>query len=155
MNAENISDMVGLDNLWKLENLYLAGQPTLENIKMLHEKGLRKIINIRGQAESDFSDQEKLCSELNIEYHHIPLLMDKQVQAESCKKINQLVDSETVTMIHCMSANRVGAWLITYLVENQKMGIEESAKVALESCLKSQGFCDEAVVISNILKSAN
>lgn len=134
-----------LMHLWKFENIYLAGQPVDTSFKNIKELGVTKIINIRGAGEIDAEAEMKIVHECGMEYVHVPLLCpDKNIISDSCMKISEMIDSKGINFVHCATANRVAAWLITYLVQYKKMDFESAVKIAEQSGLCSAGFIIQA-----------
>lgn len=147
MKSTRITDVPGMMHLWKLDNFYLAGQPQPESIEAIKDMGIKKVFNLRGAGELDFSWEEARLKELGIAYEQFPIVTENGLDADNCKKLtDQLNDSDTF-FIHCGSANRVGAWLITYLVEKKGMDFDEAVDLALESGLSNPGFVEQAIKV--------
>ena len=144
MKGERITNIPGLNYLWKVDNLYLAGQPSDESWDKIKEAGVTKVINIRGEDELDFSKQVEILASHNIEYLHIPVMKDGALDENACLKINQLIEKDNPQMIHCGSANRVAGWLMTYLTLEKKIDFEDAVEIAENNGLSNPGFIDQA-----------
>lgn len=142
--TKRITDISGLTHLWHWENLYLAGQPDESALTQLSERGVTKVINIRGENEEDFSFEKNKCASLALDYSHIPVMGQEGLDAKACAEISKKVNTDENILIHCKSANRVGAWLITYLVSERGIDFEKACEIASESGLSNFGFIDEA-----------
>ena len=112
-------------NLYSAGNIYLAGQPSREQLKSLVDKGVSMIINIRTDeemdelAKTDFDEKSFVENELNIPYVHVPMggsvgysdLMTKEIAAA-------ISTSKGKVLIHCRSAGRATlvwmAWSVNY-----------------------------------------
>jgi protein tyrosine phosphatase (PTP) superfamily phosphohydrolase (DUF442 family) len=147
METKRITDIPGLMHLWKVDNLYLAGQP--QDVSWEHIKGLgvKSIINLRNEAEMDFSAEIAKVGELGLEYHQFPIVEAGQLNAENCTKLSEMINDTDPQFIHCGSANRVGGWLITYLTKYRKMSFEDAVEIAQENGLSNAGFIDQAEAI--------
>jgi len=144
MKSTRIFDVPGLNHLWKLENFYLAGQPSEETFEALRNENIKKVFNLRGESEMDFSWEESKLKDMGIDYEQFPIVTSNGLDAENCKKLNSEVNDNDTFFIHCGSANRVGAWLITYLVLNKGMDFEEAVELASSSGLSNPGFVEQA-----------
>ena len=143
MQTETIN-MPGVNNLYKVAGLYLAGQPVLEVIPKLKEMGITKVYNIRSEGELDFSEHEAEFKKHGIEYIFLPIMLDGALNPAAIKQLNAMIDKNETNFIHCGSANRVAGWLITYLVQNEGMDFEQAVSVAQNSGLKSVEFIEQA-----------
>jgi hypothetical protein len=54
-----------------------------------------------------------------------------------------LINDDNI-LIHCASANRVGGWVITYLVEEKKMHFDEACEIAMQSGLTNPALISAA-----------
>lgn len=149
METKRITSIEGLNHLWKVDNLYLAGQPSEASLQGIKDLGVTKVFNLRGEGEQDFSFEEKGFEKLGISYEQIPILEDKSLSERNCKKLTEQVESEETPFIHCGSANRVGAWLITHLVKSKGMGFEDAVEIASNNGLTNPAFIEQAEDILN------
>lgn len=147
MNSSRITDVPGLMHLWKLDNLYLAGQPAPESLEAIKDLGVKKVFNLRGETEMDFSWEEKGLDELGLSYEQFPIVTEKGLDPENCKKLSGQINEKDAFFIHCGSANRVGGWLITYLVSHRNMDFEDAVDVAMNSGLTNPAFVDQAMQV--------
>lgn len=149
MRSQRITDMPGMVHLWKVNNLFLAGQPAPETLDALKEAGVNKVINIRGQDEAEFEWEIEGLKERGIDYEHLPIMGEKGLDGEVCEKISNQINDKDTFFIHCASANRVGAWLITYLVDHRGFDFESAVDLAMNAGLSNPGFVGQA---QNIVK---
>ncbi|MCT4641110.1 MAG: hypothetical protein N4A33_02360 [Bacteriovoracaceae bacterium] len=147
MILNKITDIEGLMYFFRVDNLYLAGQPSVESLEQLKDFNFTKFINLRSSDEGDFSFEEEFCKSHNIEYYHFPIMVDGVLDKEACKKLSELVDSDKNYFIHCASANRVGGWLITYLVQYKNMDFEQAMQIAMQSGLTNPGLIQAAQMV--------
>lgn len=145
METKRITTIPGLNHLWKVDNIYLAGQPSLDSVAGIKELGVSKVFNLRGKDEMDFGPEEDAFKAADLSYEHYPLLDEnKRLSKERTDKLSKMVEAEDTVFIHCGSANRVAAWLITYLVEYKGMEFEDAVDVASENGLSSPAFIEQA-----------
>lgn len=147
METKRITDIPGLMHLWKVDNLYLAGQPQDISWDHIKELGVKSIINLRGETEMDFSAEIKKVGELGLEYFQFPIMENGQLIAQNCTRLSEMINDTDPQFIHCGSANRVGGWLITYLTKYRNMDFESAVEIAQENGLSNPGFIDQAQAI--------
>lgn len=144
MASNRITDMQGITHLWKVDNLYLSGQPSASAWDKIKELGVKKIINLRDESEMDFSGEEKAVKDLGMDYEQFPICKGGALLADNCEKLSNMINDLDPQFIHCGSANRVGGWLITYLTKHKGMDFEKAVEVAQENGLTNPGFIDQA-----------
>ncbi len=144
METKRITDIPGLAYLWKVDNLYLAGQPSPESWEKIKELGVKKVFNLRDSAEMDFSAEEQVLKELGIDYEQFPIVVGGQLNRENCERLSSQLDETTPQFIHCGSANRVAGWLITYLTKHRGLSFDEAVEIAQENGLSNPGFIEQA-----------
>jgi len=148
MDTKRITDIPGMAFLWKVDNLYLAGQPAVESFEHLKALGIKKVINLRSSGEKDFSPEISKIEELGMSYEQFPILdTHGHLCEENCKKLSEMIDTENIHFIHCGSANRVAGWLMTYLVLYRDFGFEAAVEIATHSGLSSNALIDQAQTI--------
>ena len=144
MDTKRITDIPGLMHLWKVDNLYLAGQPNDDSWEHIKELGIKKIINLRGEGEQDFSNEKAMVVELGMEYSQLPIMGTAGLDLEACRSLNSMIDTDGTHFIHCGTANRVAGWLITYLTTKRGMSFDDAVAVAEENGLSNAGFIEQA-----------
>lgn len=149
MQSKRVTDIPGLQHCWQVENIFLAGQPTLESLDTLKQLGVSKVFNLRNEGEGDFSGIEKRCKELGMEYHQIPIIIDGMLDKGNCDKLSNLIDESSNNFVHCGTANRVNGWFMTYLTKYKGMDFEDAIDVASASGLSSPALIDQAEQIVN------
>ena len=132
--------------MWKLDNLYLSGQPSANSWEAIKDLGIKKIINLRDESEMDFSGEISTIEKLGMEYIQLPITKGGALLADNCKKLSDIIeaDGNGPHFIHCGTANRVGGWLMTYLSGYKGVDFEEAIDIATENGLTNVGFIDQA-----------
>jgi len=84
-------------NLYRYQNFYLSGQPTLEALKWLKSQKVTKIINLRSEKEnkeySEYAYNEKnIVEELGFEYQTLPIGGRKDYTPEKLEAFLKLIN---------------------------------------------------------------
>ncbi len=96
-----------------LDDIFLAGQPTAEDFQEFKKRGVKAVLNLRPKGEMDF-DEAAAIKKLDLKYHSLPIASPEALTDEMFEKARKLLNSkeERPILVHCASANRVGAiWL--------------------------------------------
>jgi uncharacterized protein (TIGR01244 family) len=125
--------------------VYLAGQPSPEDFRIAKKEGLKTVVNLRTKPELTFDEAAHLKS-LGIEYHHVPFrspdtLTDKVF--DSVRKVLNEKKKQPV-MVHCASANRVGAVWLAHRVLDADVKYAAALKEAEAVGLRTPAFEDRA-----------
>lgn len=134
MDAQKITSIDGLETLFQHGNLFFASQPSAEALKTLTKQGLKQVVNIRMPSEGPFDDELEACSNLGIEYHHLPVYESGKWNVVHLHNLNELIQNnpDQKILIHCQSANRAGAWYALYLMKSQNLSLDEALKTSKE-----------------------
>jgi uncharacterized protein (TIGR01244 family) len=97
----------------RLADVYLAGQPTAEDLAQAKKDGIKTVINLRPNAEIKTFDERQAAEAAGLAYVHIPFAgADEATDAVFDEARKQLKAANRPILLHCGSANRVGAvWL--------------------------------------------
>jgi uncharacterized protein (TIGR01244 family) len=126
------------------EKIATGGQPTEQAFGKLAAEGFRSVLNLRTASEDiDLEKQRDLAERSGLKYINIPIVTN----APEEKRINEFISavkdkSNYPMLIHCGSANRVGAlWMIYRVLEDgltEDKALEEATKIGLtNSSLKT------------------
>lgn len=129
----------------RLGKVYLAGQPSPEDFRIAKKDGLKTVVNLRTKPEFQF-DEAKHLKSLDIEYHHVPFrspdtLTDKVFDA--VRKVLKDKKKQPV-MVHCASANRVGAVWLAHRVLDGNVKYKDALKEAKTVGLRTAAFEERA-----------
>ena len=141
----------GLDNPGQpLEDIATAGQPNEEHLKLLVEAGYKTVIDLRIPEEDRGLDEQEVVRQAGMEYVNIPV-GHETVEDETFERFRELMrDSERrPVLVHCSSANRVGALLVPYLILDEGKSTEEAEEVASEVGLQSEELKQAALRYTN------
>ena len=133
------------------EKFATAGQPADAAFGKLATNGFRSVLNLRTSAEGVDLDRERsLVEAAGMRYVNIPVVSSAPKPEQVDAFIKAVNDAANQPMlIHCASANRVGAfWMIYRAVEQswtEEKALEEATRIGLTSpTLKS--FAHDQIV---------
>lgn len=138
-------------NVHRFEEIWLASQPSADDFAQAGRLGFKTVINLRHETELPNFNEKEIVESLGLSYIHLPFGGSDELTSEIFDQARELLGSaEQPILLHCASANRVGAlWLpfrvldhgISYehaLAEAQAIGLrtpalEEKARTYIES----------------------
>lgn len=92
--------------------LFGAGQPTAAELASLSRNGVRTIINLRTPDEPASFDEPREALRLGMRYVSIPVSGGADLHLPTIRRFSAALDDARLhggTLVHCASANRVGA----------------------------------------------
>ena len=108
-------------NLYKVDEVFIAGQPTMSNLDSLSKIGVSLIINLRTKGEMDDLDFDEAneAEKLGIKYEHYPMGGSDGYNPDVIKKMGKQIEkTKGQVLIHCRSAGRATyawmAWMVRY-----------------------------------------
>lgn len=121
-----------------LEGVATAGQPEGEHLGSLAEAGYKTVIDLRATGEDRGFAEEEAAREAGMEYVNIPV-GHETIDGETFERFRRLMTDpgRLPALVHCSSANRVGALLIPYLILDEGKDREEAVKTASGVGLRS------------------
>lgn len=107
--------------LFRNEKFISAGQPSDEDFHQLFHKDVKVCVNMRSELEDDFGWERELCQQMGIEYFQLSFFDDQgEVSKENLDKVCDLFENNhSAILIHCKTANRIGAWFYYYLIQKK------------------------------------
>ena len=121
------------------ENLATGGQPKDAAFAKLAANGYRAVLNLRTASEGvDLKHEQEAVEKAGMRYVNIPVVSSSPKPEQAEEFIKAVKNKENQPMlIHCGSANRVGAFLMIYRVVElgwpEEKALEESTRVGLTS----------------------
>jgi uncharacterized protein (TIGR01244 family) len=116
-----------------------AGQPKEEAFAKLAANGFRAVLNLRTDAEGvDLKREQELVEKAGMKYYNVPVV-GSAPKVESVEAFVKVVkdNANHPMLIHCGSANRVGAFWMIYRVVDQnwpeEKALEEAKQIGLTS----------------------
>src|SRR5712691_7510180 len=121
------------------ERVATGGQPTDAAFAKLAANGYRVVLNLRTASEGvDLKHEQEAIEKAGMRYVSIPVVSTAPKREQVDEFIKAVKDKDNQPMlIHCGSANRVGAfWMIYRVVEQgwpEDKALDEATKIGLTS----------------------
>jgi uncharacterized protein (TIGR01244 family) len=98
-------------------NIYLASQPAPDDLEQARRRGVKTVINLRRPDELDWDERAK-AAELGMAYLSVPFQSPDEMTDETLDRLRALLRGphNRPLLLHCSSANRVGAVWWAYRV---------------------------------------
>jgi protein tyrosine phosphatase (PTP) superfamily phosphohydrolase (DUF442 family) len=133
-NTDNVEVIKDYKNLFRYQNYYISGQPTLEALQWLKSQGVTKVINLRSEKEnSEYSeyayDEKTFTQKLGFEYYSIPVDGSKDYTPAKLEAFLSLINNNEKILIHCLSAVRATNFFMAYLIKNKGYTVDEAVKI--------------------------
>lgn len=129
-----------------LPDVGAAGQPDAGHFRQLAEAGYKSVLDLRDPSEPRGFDEAVVAREAGLRYENIPVSPSALGDAEFDRFRAFLKDpANRPTLVHCGSANRVGALLIPYLMLDEGRTEREALDLAQRAGLRSQELASLAV----------
>lgn len=121
--------------------LHLAGQPSQADLEELARRGVRRVVDLRKTGEFSGFNERAEVERLGMQYVHQPWNGEAQLTDEVFDSFRTLFgDAREPTLVHCASANRVGAVWIAWRALDGGIGVEEAVAEAKRIGLKSSAY---------------
>lgn len=92
--------------------LYASGQPSPADLAGLVARGVRTVINLRAPGEPIGYDEGHEVERLGLRYVSMPVAGPEDVTPETTARFSEILEEAVhhgAVLVHCASANRVGA----------------------------------------------
>ena len=126
-------------------DIYLAGQPSPEDLILLKEQGFKTILSLRKADELSW-DQQAATQEQGMKFVHIPFQGVEELTPSIFDQVlNVLSNSDQQPILfHCGSSNRVSAIWYAHRVLKDGLAHEEALVEAKAAGLKTVGYVEKA-----------
>jgi uncharacterized protein (TIGR01244 family) len=124
--------------LHALGDIWLAGQPSADDFAKLKERGIRTVLNLREKSELKWDEGEVVRGK-GMKYVSLPFRAPQSLTDTVFDKARAVINDKEgkPVLIHCGSANRVGAiWLVHRVLDGNltyDKALAEAKKVGLRS----------------------
>lgn len=149
---KDISEIApGLMNASSIEGVVTAGQPEEQHFEQLAEAGFKTVVDIRTPEEPrDGFEESEVVRRAGMEYINVPV-GHETVEDETLDRLRELLRDPNLRpmLLHCKSANRLGALLIAYFVLDEGKTPEEAVEIATQAGLKSDELKEAALKYVN------
>ena len=149
--AEPVADWDGVRNLSRDGNVYFAGQPTEDALGEAVRRDIKVVVNLRGDQEMaskvDF-DEPAMVEKLGMDYVSIPITPKSLSVADADRLHEILSGTRGPVLIHCASANRVGALWALYLHRHRGVGLDTAIDLGRKAGMRSAGLIEKLKTIA-------
>lgn len=124
-----------------LGDVATAGQPDASAWGVLAREGFKSVVDLREPSEPRGHDEAGEIARAGLRYLPLPVshesLSDRQFDA-----LRDFLRDEAnrPALVHCQSANRVGALLIPYLVLDEHIPLDKAKDMAMSIGLRSPDY---------------
>jgi uncharacterized protein (TIGR01244 family) len=124
------------------ERFATAGQPKDSAFAKLAENGYRAVLSLRTGSEGiDLAHEKEMVEKAGLRFINIPVQSSSPKPEQVGEFIKAVKDKDNQPMlIHCGSANRVGAFWMIYRVVDQGWSEEKALEEAMTIGLTSPGL---------------
>jgi len=130
----------------------LCGQPSEADFKAAKERGIDVILTLRGTDEIDWNEQA-VAQQLGLDFKQVafraPETLTDEVFETTRKILNESAASEQSVMMHCGSANRVGAIWLVHRVLDHGISLEQATQEAKQVGLRMPEYEQRAIAYIN------
>lgn len=127
-------------NLNRFEDIYTAAQPRREDFEQLAEHGVRTVVNLRYDREYAL-DERALVEQLGMTYVELPWNGPQEMTDELQTQMRRMFEElERPVLVHCGSANRVGAVWISWRVLDGGIDVEQAVREAQAIGLRTPAY---------------
>lgn len=127
-----------------LGGIYLAGQPSPADLELARQDGVRTVISLRHASEIEF-DERAVAEGLGLTYVSLPWNAPAELTDEVFARARELLrTAERPILLHCGSANRVGAVWLPYRVLDGGLAFDDALAEAKAIGLRTPEFVGKA-----------
>ena len=146
-----IDNWEGVPRLSGIDDVLFAGQPTEEGFRLLADRGVKVIVNLRPEAEMERTmefDEQTFVESLGMEYVHIPMTPGTFSAADVAqfKAVfyrRGTVRGEPFTLvIHCRSSNRCGGLWAAFVHEEYRFEESKAIEYGKAAGLRSESMIE-------------
>ncbi|MEZ6044484.1 MAG: hypothetical protein R3C11_02660 [Planctomycetaceae bacterium] len=119
----------------------LCGQPDQADFKSAQEKGVEVVITLRTEEEL-FWNEKELVEDLGLEFHQLGFQQPASLTDQILDQTRELLRNsrKKPVMLHCASANRVGAVWAAHRVLDDGLDLNTALKEAQKVGLRNPGY---------------
>ena len=132
-------------NLHTFGDIYFAGALTADDLKLLRDRGVKTIVNLRTAPEFDWDEAGEI-ERLGMRYVYTPFRSAEELTPAMFDRWMTVLrePTERPIMIHCASANRVGPVWYAYRVLEGGLSPEAALAEAKTIGLRNLEYIDAA-----------
>ena len=133
-------------NVHSFGKCLLCGQPSAEEFAEAKSRGVEAVITLREKGEIAW-DEKSTVEGLGLKFYDFGFNSTDSLTDDKFSKVLAILakSKQTPVMLHCASANRVGAVWLAHRVLNDKLTIDEATKEAREVGLRAKVLEERAI----------
>jgi uncharacterized protein (TIGR01244 family) len=126
-------------------NVYLAGQPSQDDLAELAARGIRTVVTLRKPEELDW-DEEAAVEAAGMDFVAVPFDGHEELTDDVFEQVRQVLaeNADEPLVLHCGRANRVGAVWMVHRVLDDGLGIEAALEEAQAIGLRTPEYIEKA-----------
>lgn len=134
-----------VERLHTFDGIFLASQPSQDDFKLASENGIKTVIDLRAKGELDW-DEAALVKKLGMAYVHVPFKSAAELSDDKFDAVRKVLmdKAKKPILLHCQSANRVGAIWLAHRVLDHNLSYDDALKEAETVGLKSPALSQKA-----------
>ena len=134
-----------IEHLHTLGGVFLASQPSATDFEQARGMGVKTIVNLRHASELTEFDERSVVEGLGLTYVHLPWQGPEGLNDGIFDRAREILKTaERPLLLHCASANRVGAVWLPYRALDEGLSFEDALAEAETVGLKSAEFQTKA-----------
>ena len=128
-----------------LGDIYLTGQPSTEDLTLMKQQGIKTVITLRKADEVSW-DEATAVEQLGMKFVQVPFRQPEELKANIFDDVLKVLRDKKrgPTVLHCGSANRVGAIWYAHRVLDGKISHEAALKEAKIVGLRTPAYFERA-----------
>jgi uncharacterized protein (TIGR01244 family) len=126
-------------------NVYLAGQPSPDDLPALAERGIRTVVSLRRPGELDW-DEAAAVRAAGMEFVSVPFSGPEDLTDDVFDRVRHELRerSDEPLVLHCARSNRVGAVWMVHRVLDQSVEIDAALAEAKNAGLRTPELMERA-----------
>jgi uncharacterized protein (TIGR01244 family) len=139
------AELGSTNNVHAVGNIYLAGQPTPDDMNALTERGVKTVVCLRKPGEVDY-DEQAAVEAAGMNFVSIPFDTADELTDDVFDRVRATLaeHGDEPLVLHCGRANRVGAVWMVHRVLNDGVGIDQALEEAKTAGLRTPEYVDRA-----------
>jgi uncharacterized protein (TIGR01244 family) len=133
------------ERVHSFDGIYLASQPSPDDLKIAREAGVKTVVNLRKKEEVEW-DEKAVVTGLGLEYDNVPFGSAAELTDDVFNETRRILgdSSKKPLLLHCASSNRVGAVWLAFRVLDEGVPYEKALEEAKAAGLKTAALEEKA-----------
>lgn len=134
-----------IPHLKSVDGVFLSGQPFADDLRLAQQGGIKTVVSLRFPEELDWQEA-KVAERLGLAFHNVPFKKPETLTDEVFDQTRVLLNdpSQRPLLLHCSSANRVGAVWLAHRVLDVGLSMSKAEDEAARVGLKSADYLQKA-----------